>query len=193
MLTIRRFISCRILTILLTHTYIFNTTQEIVAGQKGKPYPPNWEHAHNNILMAYRMYYRGTEPDPTFPPPEPPKEIVVPASKPKREGNDQPYYLAVKDEEAAGGTSRDGDVMDILEPGPDRRLVLEEVREHLNLLREFEGVISEDALNKRKRELFAALPSAPPSTSSRNKLRRGDSSLASAPAKKQKSSETNEV
>jgi len=32
-------------------------TQEIVAGQKGKPYPTNWEHAHNNIIMAYRMYY----------------------------------------------------------------------------------------------------------------------------------------
>jgi hypothetical protein len=29
--------------------------QEIIAGQKGKPYPPNWEHAHNNIRMAYQM------------------------------------------------------------------------------------------------------------------------------------------
>jgi hypothetical protein len=101
--------------------------------------------------------------------------------------------LAVKDEEAAGGTARDDDGMDILEPGPDRRLILEEVREHLNLLKEFEGVISEDALNKRKRELFATLPSAPPSTTSRNKLRREDSSLASAPAKKQESSDTSEI
>jgi len=47
-------------------------------------------------------------------------------------------------------------------PHDERRLLLQEVREHLDLLKEFEGVIAPEELNKRKRELFLALPSAPP-------------------------------
>lgn len=40
--------------------------------------------------------------------------------------------------------------------------VLHEVREHLELLKEFEDVVPEEELRKRKRELFLALPSVPP-------------------------------
>mmetsp|Transcript_2876 Transcript_2876/g.4192 ORF Transcript_2876/g.4192 Transcript_2876/m.4192 type:complete len:337 (+) Transcript_2876:357-1367(+) len=47
-------------------------------------------------------------------------------------------------------------------PCDERRLLLKEVREHLDLLKEFEGVIAPEELNKRKRELFISLPSAPP-------------------------------
>jgi transposase-like protein len=43
-----------------------------------------------------------------------------------------------------------------------RRGVLNEVREHLELLKEFEGVVPEEELKKRKRALFLALPDAPP-------------------------------
>jgi len=47
-------------------------------------------------------------------------------------------------------------------PHDERRSLLKEVREHLDLLKEFEGVIAPEELNKRKRELFIALPPAPP-------------------------------
>ena len=44
----------------------------------------------------------------------------------------------------------------------ERRGVLHEVREYLELLKEFEDVVPEEELKKRKRELFLALPNAPP-------------------------------
>ena len=44
-----------------------------------------------------------------------------------------------------------------------RRFMLEEVREHLNLLREFKDVVPDAELNERKRELFKCLPPPPPS------------------------------
>lgn len=44
----------------------------------------------------------------------------------------------------------------------ERRRVLHEVREHLELLKEFEDVVPEEELKKRKRDLFLALPNAPP-------------------------------
>jgi hypothetical protein len=49
--------------------------------------------------------------------------------------------------------------------GESRRKLLSEVREHLDLLKEFEGVISAEELAERKRQLFLALPPAPPSLS----------------------------
>jgi hypothetical protein len=36
---------------------------------------------------------------------------------------------------------------------------MEEVRAHLDLLKEFEGAVPENEINQRKRELFAILPS----------------------------------
>mmetsp|Transcript_68603 Transcript_68603/g.199066 ORF Transcript_68603/g.199066 Transcript_68603/m.199066 type:complete len:83 (+) Transcript_68603:3-251(+) len=43
-----------------------------------------------------------------------------------------------------------------------RRARLEEVRSHLALLKDFEGVIDDAELKERKRQLFYALPDAPP-------------------------------
>jgi hypothetical protein len=135
---------------------------ETVSGQKGKPHPRNWEHAHNNVIMLYQMYYRGGQIDPNFPPPTSPKEIVVPAEKPK--SGSQPYYLAMSDGDDNKHDVNDADLAAIVgsDGGDNRRLVLKEVREHLDILKEFEGVISADELNKRKRDLFLALPAAPP-------------------------------
>ena len=102
-----------------------------MSGQKGKAYPPHWEHAHNNVIMAYRIYYKNGEIDPTFPPAVPAKDIIVPAQKPK--SGVKPYYLAHG--EGTGGDiadgDDDGDVLDAI-VGSDtnsRLLVLKEVRE----------------------------------------------------------------
>lgn len=135
-----------------------------------KPHPRNWEHAHNNVILCYRLYYAGGHVDPTFPPPAPPKEVLVAPEKQKSSlplAPSVPTFAAPprnhhhheQDEEV------DAELEKIVSEGvnaEDRRRTLEEVKEHLALLKEFEGVISEEDLAKRKRELFMALPPAPP-------------------------------
>lgn len=63
---------------------------------------------------------------------------------------------------AAGRASQDGPGSLNLPPEV-RREVLKEVREHMELLRSFEGIVDDDVLRQRKRELFDAMPPAPPS------------------------------
>jgi hypothetical protein len=147
-------------------------SQETVSGQKDKPYPPNWEHAHNNLLMAYRMYYKGAESNPDFPAPEPPKEIVVPATKPDKV-SDQAFYIAMSPTggETGGNNARKEKVAttEIVEPAYERLELIEEIRDHLKMLSDFEGVVPAETLDKRKRELFAALPAVPPNAKRRAK------------------------
>ena len=45
--------------------------------------PVNWGHAHNYILLAFRIYYQGDSLDPDFSDPVPPKNIAVRAIMPK--------------------------------------------------------------------------------------------------------------
>lgn len=163
---------------------------EGVSGNKGKPHPAYWEHAHNHCIMAFRLYYRGDRLDPSFPAAVPPREIVVPAEKPKPDSS-APYYIQMNNKKTGVGAPApaadlkdshhhqdDGDEphLDMAaliggDPVEDRRKVLKEVREHLDLLKEFEGVISDEDLVKRKRELFLALPSAPPAASPSKKAK----------------------
>jgi hypothetical protein len=56
-------------------------------------------------------------------------------------------------------------------PSPFSPLLHSRFSEHLDLLKEFEGVISDEDLVKRKRELFLALPSAPPAASPSKKAK----------------------
>lgn len=182
------------LNLSLDHLCLFDADdepQEQVTGQRGKPCPPLWEHAHNNVIMTYQMYYRGTELDPTFPVPDPPKEIVVPAAKPKM-GEDQSFFITMPsgENEDSGDPNinlgmprqnrREPKIVDIttFEPAEDRRLLIQEIRDHLGLLKEFEGVIGEEVLKRRKRELFHALPTAPPSCVNRKKYRQHERELA---------------
>ncbi len=61
--------------------------------------------------------------------------------------------------------------------------LLKEVREHLDLLKQFEGSVDAEALTKRKRELFAAMPPAPPPLGARD-MQVADSSDDRPAAKK---------
>lgn len=142
-----------------------------------KPHPRNWEHAHNNVVLCYRLYYAGGHLDSTFPPPTPPKEILVANEKPKVT---LPVVPSTLPPFAASRTQHDQDeevdaeLEKIVSEGvnaEDRRRTLDEVKEHLALLKEFEGVISVDDLAKRKRELFLALPPAPPPASIKKRKR----------------------
>lgn len=139
----------------------------LTANFTGKPVPLNWEHAHNHCLMSYRLYFRFDKFDPEFPVPLSPREVVVPTERPKSTKSDAKAAVAAAI--AAAGHDHSGephiDVAELLGETKlvdDRRKVLQEVREHLDLLKEFEGVITDEELAKRKRDLFAALPPAPP-------------------------------
>jgi hypothetical protein len=78
--------------------FILYKFQEGVSGNKGKPHPPYWEHAHNHCILAFRLYYRGDRLDPSFPAAVPPREIVVPAEKPKPDS--APYYIQMNAKKA---------------------------------------------------------------------------------------------
>lgn len=132
---------------------------EQLTGFVGKPVPPNWEHAHNHCILAFRLYYQYDKFDPNFPPPVSPREVVVPVERPKS--------AKAGKVSAAGGALHQPqvDATELLGESQEvdnRRKMLQEVKEHLDLLKEFEGVIPAEELASRKRELFAALPSAPP-------------------------------
>jgi hypothetical protein len=53
------------------------------------------------------------------------------------------------------------DVLDRDDNGEERRAILGEVREHLDILKEFDGLISEEDYAAHKRRLYLALPSVP--------------------------------
>jgi hypothetical protein len=110
------------------------------------------------------MYYKLAELDPDFPPPGPAKDIVVPQSKPK-------LPPSSGDSVEPTGTS-DSPVVAPVEPAEHRREIIQEVGEYLKLLKDFEGAVPVQLLEKRKRELFEALPAAPPSLAERLKQRR---------------------
>jgi hypothetical protein len=162
---------------------LVQSSYEALTGSTGKAHPMFWEHAHNHVILAFRMYYRYDQLDTTFPDPILPREIIVPI---KRE-RVLPTALKVKKEAKIGIVSngKDGDdtsvhgvamllddncattvipkstVLTEEQKMAERRKVLQEVREHLELLKEFEGVVSDEELANRKRELFLALPAAP--------------------------------
>jgi hypothetical protein len=155
---------------------------EAVTGNAG-PAPQNWPHSHNNALMCYRMYYNGTELDPTFPPPNPPKEIYIATEKPSSmmSATSGPVTIQIVPTSAppASGAGNGSIVDDKVDTKPaavakntgstadDRRRMLQEVRDHLDLLKEFEGLIPAEEYARRKRELFLAMPPAPPPHSSK--------------------------
>eukprot|EP00549_Striatella_unipunctata_P025359 CAMPEP_0118675432 /NCGR_PEP_ID=MMETSP0800-20121206/1448_1 /TAXON_ID=210618 ORGANISM="Striatella unipunctata, Strain CCMP2910" /NCGR_SAMPLE_ID=MMETSP0800 /ASSEMBLY_ACC=CAM_ASM_000638 /LENGTH=133 /DNA_ID=CAMNT_0006570753 /DNA_START=173 /DNA_END=574 /DNA_ORIENTATION=- len=116
------------------------------------------------------MYYLGEIVDPNIPLAQPPKEIVVPANKPEGPDHNPHNYLVYgipKPEDIGDEDEKPGSINHVAfgedsDSPESRRKTLKEVREHLDLLKEFEGVISDEELVKRKRELFLALPPAPP-------------------------------
>lgn len=131
---------------------------EQLNGFVGKSAPPGWEHAHNHCILTFRLYYRFDELDPDFPPPVPPRDVFIPTERPKT-------TAATTTSNKEISTEPHIDVAELLGESKvyeDRRKILQEVRDHLELLKQFEGVISDEELANRKRELFAALPRAPP-------------------------------
>lgn len=139
---------------------------ELVTGTKDKPHPTLWEHSHLNVFLAYRMFYKGDNVDPDLPPARPPREVVVPNKKPPSGVSRRSASLRDEDDDSESGLKSFMEQMakgsnDLLADAEERRKMLDEVKTHMELLREFEGVIPEEDLERRKRELFNALPPAP--------------------------------
>ncbi|KAL3913681.1 MAG: hypothetical protein SGARI_000533 [Bacillariaceae sp.] len=143
------------------------------SGVKKDPFPLRWEFTHNHTLVTYKMYYnKGSNLDKTFPAPQH-REIVLPQNKPAG-GWDayngpgparSPAFPHQPPAAAAVGTTPSS------LPQDNRMQMLKEVREHMDLLKHFEGVVDAESLNKRKRELFAAMPPAPPAHDANKKPR----------------------
>mmetsp|Transcript_14629 Transcript_14629/g.14108 ORF Transcript_14629/g.14108 Transcript_14629/m.14108 type:complete len:333 (-) Transcript_14629:83-1081(-) len=152
---------------------------EIVSGVKGKKHPAFWEYSHLNIFLAYKLFYDKGEMNPHLPSArDPDPNRVVPNKKPI--GGEYPPGASSKDEDdnsigrKAKSNGKENLDAKISKHKPDtatrpkteadeRRALLQEVREHLELLKEFEGIIPATEMSKRKKELFMSLPSAPSS------------------------------
>lgn len=129
--------------------------------ENSKPHPPLWEFNHNNVFTAYRIYYRGVNVDPDLFPATPPRYVEVPIVKPGSAR--QARIIAASGVDGAPSIPlAKMTINSHLEiPDEERRAMLKEVKDHTELLKEFEGVIPEEELAKRKRALYAALPPVP--------------------------------
>ena len=144
---------------------------------KGKEVPWTYEYTHNHCLTAFRLYYDGDKLDPKFPAPALCADMSIPTDPPKRRSHPPKAgemgaivpAPAVKLGVATVASVDDADepaidmaaILGADKPAEDRRQLLQEVRQHLDILKEFEGVISEEEIARRKRELFRSLPPAP--------------------------------
>ena len=142
--------------------------------------------------MTFRMYYDGLQLDPTLPEPAPVVEINVPHEKPapidgaavmRAPGTVRytatsslspagPASIVPRPSAAPPAAAPSSSFASSSEESHEERLqVLREVKEYMEVLQKFEGVIHDDFLAKRKRELFEALPSIPPSSAERSRKR----------------------
>merc|ERR1712238_562220 len=151
--------------------FIRSEYEKHATGVEGKERPVNWEYSHLNNFLIYRMFYLGESRNPNLPMAvDPNPNRVVPVKKPPfgtYPGEELPFSKKMGNK----GKKRPHDDTEASKnaqytykaatPTERRRALLKEVREHLELLKEFEGVISAKDLTKKKKELFNSLPPAP--------------------------------
>lgn len=173
-----------LITVFIQGQYISTTGEEV--GKK----PINWEHSHNHLIMAYKLYYDCLSLDPTFPEAQLATEIVVPHEKPTKPGDVVDMHNSTAS--AAGGHVRQGIFTSAsakpppgttlsgrrpaattteVESSEERCAIIQEVKEHMDLLKQFEDIIPSSVLAKRKQLLYDALPSPPPTAVERKRMR----------------------
>lgn len=128
-----------------------------------------WEYVHNNVFSVYRVYYRGLTVDGDLFPAIPSRVVDVPVNK-QDNFRETPINAASITGSDAAPTASMSNMS--LSPGKrgnnnaemsdeQRRAMLKEVKDHIELLESFKGVIPDEELNERKRALYAALPPVP--------------------------------
>ena len=159
---------------------------------KETPVPPSWEYSHISVFLAYRMYYDGEAIATDLPPPvDPNPSRKVPKNKPKDypppppvpgalpsigDGNVSDELHAYAGQLAStapvsmGGTSGAGQVDDAT-----RRAMLKEVKDHLDVIQQLEGIMPAAEAEQRKRALYAAMPPPP------GPFKRARTAIATAP------------
>lgn len=146
---------------LTQHLYEQNPTN------RGRPVPRRWEHANNHLVMAYRLYYKGAELDQSFPKPNPPRPVQAPATvvaptTPTTNNTATPAAASTNATSTPASSPTPRRRSTTPEQSSEQRLaVLLEVKEHLEVLKCFVGVVSDAEIATRKRQLFEALPPAP--------------------------------
>ena len=117
------------------------------------------------------MYYKNGKLDPDLPPARAPRPIQIPSERTSGRASLTMAGVAIQPtHDGAPIKEHDVNVADLeaivaqdsKDTIEERRAVLHEVREHLDILKEFQDLVPEEELNKRKRELYLALPDAPP-------------------------------
>jgi len=127
------------------------------SGKEDQKYHENWEFTHVNFFLAFRMYYVGGFINTKLPPARDPNpNRVVPTIKPIDLANlkNTEGRKRLLDRESA--SSFISEVM-----AEERRALLKEVKDHMEILNEFENIVPEEELKKRKKELFSSLPPIP--------------------------------
>jgi|UniRef100_A0A7S2XTW0 hypothetical protein len=152
---------------------------EMISKNPGPKRPFIWEYSHLQIFLVYRMFYKGDKVDPNLPISIAPKKVPVPSKKPPagamrmaaddsdgefHDANDGEANIVAQILHNTATGSVDRGIGAVIESSEvdERRRLLSEVKDHMSLLKEFEGVVPQDELVRRKKELFLAMPSAPP-------------------------------
>ena len=145
---------------------------------KESPVPSSWEYSHISVFLAYRMYYDGEAIATDLPPPidpNPSRKVpkkkpneypppLVPGASPSIDGGDgnvsdelQAYAGQLDSSSPVRGGTRGADHID----DTTRRAMLKEVKDHLDVIKELEGIMPAAEAEQRKRALYAAMPPPP--------------------------------
>jgi len=156
-------------TEILQYTYIQNS------GKIDQPYSDTWEYTHMHYFLAFRMYYVGRTINIDMPPAcdgvlanddpfENEMEIQYPSLMGKRNARDEKKdapveYIDLDDNVIESNVIESTEMF--VEGVEVRRAILKEVKDHLDLLKEFEGLVPAHELKKQRVDLFMSLPSIP--------------------------------
>mmetsp|Transcript_27342 Transcript_27342/g.78805 ORF Transcript_27342/g.78805 Transcript_27342/m.78805 type:complete len:346 (-) Transcript_27342:1982-3019(-) len=164
---------------------------------EGTPVPDLWEYAHISVFLAYRMYYDGEVIATNLPAPiDPNSSRVVPNKKP--EAYPPPPLVPGAFPSYSAASAGDGYVSDELQAfagqlasssparggkkwagrqldDETRRAMLKEVKDHLDVIKQLEGIMPPTEAQQRKRALYAAMPPPP---GSYKKARKGNTTIA---------------
>lgn len=103
-------------------------------------------------MLTFRLYYKGGQLDKNFPAPL----LMINLQELRKKGRSEVPDVMHSPKTAASTSAKKAEDDD-----EDRRLTVQEVREHLELLKEFEGIIPQEEIAQRKRDLFLSLPAVP--------------------------------
>ena len=146
---------------------------------KQTPVPSTWEYSHIHVFLAYRMYYDGEAIATDLPPPiDPNPSRKVPKNKPKDypsfsvasgalpsvdggDGNVSDELQAYAGQLASSSPARGGNRGTGQIDDGTRRAMLKEVKDHLDVIKQLEGIMPAAEAEQRKRALYAAMPPPP--------------------------------